>query len=97
MVRYWEARPEGRVEPTCTNLAANAGHGSDSESDDNDLDRKFAHYRQTLISQDNREGWSAELRCYLNDMPANIDKDMDLVQYWQVSISFTLSVCFNQK
>ncbi|KAK2462700.1 hypothetical protein APHAL10511_005316 [Amanita phalloides] len=83
MAKYWEARPEGQVEPAHTNHATNPGHGADTKSDDNDLTHEFVHYCQTLISQDNGEGWSAELQHYLNDMPANVDKDMDLVQYWQ--------------
>jgi hypothetical protein len=30
------------------------------------------------------EGWEAELRRYLNDMPADVTPETDVVKYWEV-------------
>jgi hypothetical protein len=78
MAKYWDARPQVHVEAT-------PNHANDVDSDEDDLNREFAHYRQTLVSKDgSAEGWAAELRRYLNDMPADVNKDMNIVEYWQV-------------
>ena len=82
MVEYWATRLQAQSEATLNLLNHN-----NADSDSDDLDREFAHYCQTLISQDsNVEGWAAELQRYLNDMPEAVDKDMDIVEYWQVCL-----------
>ena len=40
-------------------------------------------YRQSLLQMDDGEGWSSELRCYLNDRPGDVTKDTDIVKWWQ--------------
>ena len=47
------------------------------------LSSKYDHYHQSLLETDDREGWSLELRCYLNDRPDNVTKDTDIVKWWQ--------------
>lgn len=32
----------------------------------------YDHYCQTLVANEDVEGWAAELRHYLKDMPANV-------------------------
>jgi hypothetical protein len=43
-------------------------------------------YRQTLVASEDDEGWAAELRHYLKDMPADVMKETDIVEWWQVSL-----------
>ena len=45
---------------------------------------------QTLVANEDAEGWAAELRCYLKDMPAKVTKDTDIIKWWQVSCLFIL-------
>ena len=78
MAKYWANRPQA---PSGTML----NHANDTDSDEDDLDREFARYHQTLVSPaGNAEGWAAELQRYLNDMPTDVNREMDLVEYWQV-------------
>ncbi|KAG6810893.1 hypothetical protein H0H87_010720, partial [Tephrocybe sp. NHM501043] len=43
----------------------------------------FNLHRQTLLTREDSEGWQAELRQYLKDVPADISRDTDIVEYWQ--------------
>jgi len=45
---------------------------------------EFDCHRLTLLSGQAGEGWQAELHRYLKDMPANVTKDTDIVEWWQV-------------
>jgi hypothetical protein len=45
---------------------------------------EYDRHRLTLLSGQEGEGWQAELRQYLKDMPANVTKDTDIVEWWQV-------------
>lgn len=79
MQEYWKARP--RLEPTApapstTTRAATNGASMLSE---------FTRHRLSLVSA-NEEGWQAELRRYLGDMPANVTEHTDIVKWWQVSL-----------
>src|SRR5229473_4397017 len=47
------------------------------------LSSKYDRYHQSLLEMDDREGWSLELRCYLNDRPGDVTKDTDIVKWWQ--------------
>ena len=40
------------------------------------------HRLTLLLGQE--EGWGAELRQYLKDMPANVTKETDIMEWWQV-------------
>jgi hypothetical protein len=55
----------------------------------------FNRHRLTLISEEQEEGWQAEIRRYLRDLPANVSKNTDVVEWWQVSIPliFTSDAC----
>jgi len=46
----------------------------------------FDHHRRILVSGQEGEGWQAELHWYLNDMPADVMKDTDIMEWWQVCI-----------
>ena len=49
----------------------------------------FDKHRETLLSNDDRdeEGWESELRRYLGTVQRDIKKDVDVVKWWQVSLS----------
>lgn len=49
---------------------------------------EFDKHRESLLSNDVEEGWVAELRRYLENMQRDIKKDVDIVEWWQVSCSF---------
>jgi len=43
----------------------------------------FDCHHLTLLSGQ-EQGWQAELHRYLKDMPANVTKETDIVEWWQV-------------
>ena len=47
------------------------------------LSSEYDVYRQSLLRTDVGEGWSSELRRYLNDRPSDVTKDTDIVEWWQ--------------
>jgi hypothetical protein len=53
---------------------------NDFESMASDFDR----HRHSLMTQGQEGGWEAELRRYLKDLPPNVTKDTDVVEWWQV-------------
>jgi hypothetical protein len=55
----------------------------------NSFQSEYDRHRQTLIAQD-EEGWAAELRRYLGNIPVDITKETDIVEWWQVRISILL-------
>jgi hypothetical protein len=78
---YWKSRPHCNATP----LMSAATSRSTSLSSDFDL------YHQTLVATDHVEGWEAELRRYLNDMPADVTPETDVVKYWEVHTPFPIS------
>jgi len=50
---------------------------------------EYDKHRESLISDDAKEGWASELRRYLGTMQRDIKKDTDIVEWWQVSRSST--------
>jgi len=51
------------------------------------LSSEFDQYLQTLIEKEKNEGWATELQNHLKEMPEDITKDPDIVEWCQVSIS----------
>ena len=47
------------------------------------LSSEYDRYRQSLLQTEDGEGWSSELRRYLNNRPDDVSKDTDIVQWWQ--------------
>ncbi|KAG6838599.1 hypothetical protein H0H87_002731, partial [Tephrocybe sp. NHM501043] len=43
----------------------------------------FDLHCQTLLTYKDSKGWQAELCRYLKDVPADISRDTDIVEYWQ--------------
>jgi hypothetical protein len=49
------------------------------------LASEFERHRRQLIQQKSHvdgNGWRAELRRYLSDLPSDVSKDMDIVKWW---------------
>jgi hypothetical protein len=44
----------------------------------------FDHHHLTLLLGQKGEGWLGELCRYLKDMPADVTKDTDIVEWWQM-------------
>ena len=52
----------------------------------NHSDDEYDQLRKGLLTRSiHDEGWRAELHCYLNDIPADVSKDTDIVAWWGVS------------
>jgi hypothetical protein len=64
---------------------ATAGNTQSSASVLSDYDR----YRRTLLATE-CDGWEAELRRYLKDMPADVSPETDIVEWWQVCLVILL-------
>ena len=56
-------------------------------SDGDDLSHKsvFDRLQQTLITCDGDDGWAPELQRYLKDMPADVTRETDILEWWSVS------------
>jgi hypothetical protein len=78
MAIYYRNRPSTTV--TMSNVA------KDNSTDSNTPAlSEFDKHRQTLVSADLEEGWAPELRRYLGKVQQDIEKDTDIVEWWQVS------------
>ena len=61
------------------------------QHDENSILSDFDRHRLTLIAnQTEDEGWQSEKCRYLKDLPANVTKDTDIVEWWQVCV---VAVC----
>ena len=77
MEKYWKTRL--RVSTTTPTAACPSTHAVITTS----FQFKYDRHRQTLITQE-EEGWAAEIRHYLNDMPVDVTKETDIVEWWKV-------------
>jgi hypothetical protein len=79
MDSYYKKRPKPEpAQPPLTQLDADGEH-LEAKALSSDYDR----YRQSLLQTGDGEGWSSELRRYLNDRPGDVTKDTDIVKWWQ--------------
>jgi hypothetical protein len=46
----------------------------------------YDRLRLSLVTQGVSEDWRLELRRYLQDVPADVTRDADIVDWWSVSI-----------
>ena len=69
---YYKSQPN--LKPTLTQ----------APNDNNSVLSEFDRHQLMLLSGQAGEGWQAELRRYLKDMPTNVTKDTDIVEWWQV-------------
>jgi hypothetical protein len=54
---------------------------------------EFDRFRLGRVTRDNEEGWAPELRRYLKELPADVTKDTDIVEWWQVWQFFQVLDC----
>jgi hypothetical protein len=81
MAQYWKARPRA---PACSiDETQNTDTGSSNTGKSRALS-DYDRYRQTLVTKEDNEGWASEKRRYLKEMPADVTKDTDVVEWWQV-------------
>jgi hypothetical protein len=79
MDEYHHCDPMQLASQESTSAPAGSAAGEGEDTDD------FDRHRQQLISGViNNDGWRAELVHYLNDIPKDVTKDMDIVAWWGV-------------
>jgi hypothetical protein len=80
--QYWKTRPNASTihDPS---PAVTAKQTEDS------IISEFDRHRLSLMSREQDGGWEAELRRYLKDLPANVSKETDIVEWWQVCLTAT--------
>jgi hypothetical protein len=77
MGRYYRTRPRAA---TVASLEPN-----EEANELMALSSEYDRYRLSLVEKDDDEGWESELRRYLKDRPADVLKDTDIVEWWQVN------------
>jgi len=55
---------------------------------------EFDRFHLRYVTRDNEEGWASELWHYLKELPTNITKDTDIIEWWQVWSSFPNCVLY---
>src|SRR6266550_7615573 len=92
MEEYYQTRPTAST--TTTNEQSNeiSNSSSDDEPDPNKLSLRddFNKYRRMLLTREEDEGWQSEKRCYLKDMPRDVERDTDIVHWWQVHLYYCI-------
>ena len=75
MEHYYKSQPNTNPAPT---------QSAPTDDDVSILSAFDRHQLTLLVGQEEGEGWQAELRRYLKDLPTDITKDTDIVEWWQV-------------
>jgi hypothetical protein len=79
MDQYWKAGLKPTV-PTDLNPTDNI-----TQPNDDSVLSEFDRHRLTLLANRKQdEGWLSEKRRYLKDLPTNVTKETDIVEWWQV-------------
>lgn len=55
---------------------------------------EYDKHRLALLSNDAEEGWASELRRYLSKVQHDAEKDMDIVEWWQVSFETATNILY---
>jgi hypothetical protein len=72
---YYNNKPE----PSITPAPETPEIGEQGDEDEYD-----AHRKRLLRKSIQDEGWRSELHRYLDDIPADVEKDTDIVEWWGV-------------
>ncbi|KIL00097.1 hypothetical protein PAXRUDRAFT_130668 [Paxillus rubicundulus Ve08.2h10] len=78
MEEYWNDQlvtGEQSKQPTGTTKNKN-------DTLESEFDRHCHELLQKTTMEIGNGGWRAELHCYLSDLPSNISKDVDIVEWW---------------
>ena len=86
MEQYW--RPRAPTNPTTSTGTTQPTRTMVDRPVMSDFDK----YRLTLISPDDGEDWMSEKRRYLKEMPTDILRKSDIIQWWQVRY---LPICYH--
>ncbi|KIK79669.1 hypothetical protein PAXRUDRAFT_16219 [Paxillus rubicundulus Ve08.2h10] len=79
MEEYWNSEHQA---------AAKHSHGTAmtaANENNNTPESEFNCYHCELLKQERHKdggGWKAELQCYISDLPTDVSKDTDIVQWW---------------
>jgi hypothetical protein len=63
--------------------------GIPAPTQDESVLSEFDRFRLGRVTRDSEEGWASELRRYLKELPADVTKDTDIIEWWQVWSSFS--------
>lgn len=86
MAQYYKTRALRTLLPMNT--------GSHDEAPQARVLLEFYKLRETLLTDDTKEGWAPELWRYLGTMQRDVAKETDLVKWWQVRNSVDLFLSF---
>jgi hypothetical protein len=78
MERYWKIRSN------TTSTTRNPSPAVTADRTEDSIISEFDQHCLTLVSQEQDGGWEAKIRRYLKDLPTNVTKDTDIVEWWQV-------------
>jgi hypothetical protein len=92
MEKYYMTRPGAKPTPSAALPSdTNAGFLALTQGD---VMSEFDRFRIGRVTRDSEEGWTSELRRYLKDLPDDVTKDTDIVEWWQVWLSFLNCVLY---
>jgi hypothetical protein len=86
MQEHWKAQQGTEPEQTTTTAPSATTHAATNGAS---IMLEFSRHRLSLVSA-NEEGWQAELRRYLGNMPTNVLEHTDIVKWWQVHLFLTI-------
>jgi len=85
MQDYSKRAPTGATTRSSSPINANTLASTET------LESEFDRHQHTLVEEAARQqcsGWAAELRQYLNNVPDDVSKDSDIIQWWSVGYFF---------
>ena len=90
MPDYWDSNPAADP-PACmeTNISA--------LEDNNTLESEFDRHRRSMVTQNigsGGEGWATKLHRYLDNLPSDVTKDTNVIEWWAVSTN-SLMFCMS--
>jgi len=80
MAIYYQNRPR----PVRVSATSTSKDNHDTSAEVRTLS-EYDKHRLQLLSNDTEEGWASELRRYLGKVQDDVEKDTDIVEWWQVS------------
>lgn len=93
MEEYWDLH---RPLPGSTSLGTGDADATNADGDST-IESEYDRHRRMLVQQaiyEHNAGWAAELHHYLKDMPEDVTKDTDIVQWWSVSLFSMFTILF---
>jgi hypothetical protein len=81
-----------RAKPTTPSASLGSSTGGIS-CDTASVESEYDRHRHELVEKASHQyhsDWRAELRCYLADMPDNVLKDTNIIEWWSVCIDYNL-------